>query len=295
MRIGVDIGGTKIEAVALDADGAELARPRVSTPQGDYEATLDAVVELVRRLEGAHGPGSVGVGHPGSASPRTGLLRNANSVVLNGRPLGDDLSRRLDREVRLANDADCLALSEAHDGASAGAASSFMVIIGTGVGGGLIVDHQLVRGHNHIAGEWGHNPLPWPGDADLPLRACWCGRHGCLERYLSGGALAEDAGAADGTEVARLAGQGEPQAVAALDRYVGRLARGLATVVNLVDPDVIVLGGGVSGLDALYERVPGQLQEWVFADAIDTPVVRAHHGDSSGVFGAARLWPAPGT
>ena len=315
MRLGVDLGGTKIEAVVLDDSGAERCRRRVPTPRGDYAATLDAIAALVEAAERAAGPcRSVGVGIPGSISPHTGLVRNANSTWLNGRPLAGDLARALGRDVRVANDANCFALSEAADGAAAGLAVVFGVILGTGVGGGIVVDGRVLEGANGIAGEWGHNPLPAPFlVGELPGPRCWCGRHGCIEAWLSGPALAAGAapsgtgaaaGAAAGAGAAAAGAEsvvvdaartvaamraGEPRAVDAFERYCDRLARSLAGVVNLLDPDAIVLGGGLSNVDELYVEVPRRWSPLLFADRAHTPLLRNRHGDSSGVRGAARL------
>jgi len=293
IRIGVDFGGTKIEAAALDAEGRVRVCRRAASPP-DYEAALATVRELVGEVEREAGaPGaSVGVGGPGSPSPRDGRIRNANSTHLNGRPFQADLERALGRPVRLANDANCLALSEAADGAGAGAGVVFAVILGTGCGGGLVVDGALVEGRNGVAGEWGHSPLPWPRDDEHPGPACWCGRRGCLELWVSGPGLDRDHGAGlTAQAVAQAAAVGDPQAGAALDRYLDRLGRGLAVVCDLLDPDVIVLGGGMSNVEALYERLPAAIAPHVFSDVFTTPVRRAMHGDSSGVRGAARLWP----
>ena len=298
MRIGIDLGGTKIEIVALGDGGEVLARRRVATPQGDYPATLAAVVGLVTAVEGELGRrGSVGVGMPGALSRRTGLVKNANSTCLIGKDLQGDLETLLGRPVRLANDANCFALSEAADGAAAGADVVFGVIIGTGVGGGIVVGGRVLEGPNAIAGEWGHNPLPLPAGVDLPLPACYCGRAGCVETYLSGPGLAADhrrmGGAAlSPAQIVAAATAGEPAATATLARYVDRLARALAGVINLLDPDVIVLGGGLSNIEALYREVPRRWGPHVFSDAVATRIVRAVHGDSSGVRGAAWLWPA---
>jgi fructokinase len=279
MRIGIDLGGTKIEGIALDDDGGALLRRRVPTPRGNYGDTVAAVTELVRTLESATGQrGTVGVGIPGALSRLTGRVKNANSTWLNDRPLQQDLEAALDRPLRLANDANCFALSEAVDGAGRGARVVFGVILGTGVGGGIVVDGQVLDGPNAIAGEWGHNPLPLPAAVDLPLRACYCGRAGCIETYLCGPALERDGGAAD--EVA-------------LARYEARLARALAGVINLLDPEVIVLGGGVSNLDRLYATVPRLWSAHVFSDQVSTRLARHAHGDSSGVRGAAWLWGGP--
>ena len=305
MRIGIDLGGTKIEGIALDGS-REAARLRVDTPRGDYDATVDAVGGLVRTLEargrdalrrpeGARAP--VGVGIPGTLSPATGLVKNANSTWLIGRPLLADLERRLDRAVRIANDANCFAVSEAADGAAADAEVVFAAIVGTGTGAGIVVRGELLVGPNAIAGEWGHNPLPWPGGDERPGPECYCGRRGCLETFLSGPGLqadyARDAGARrTPAEIVALASAGDPRAAAALDRYEDRLARGLASVINVLDPDVIVLGGGMSNIDRLYARVPRLWGRFVFSDTVATRLVKARHGDASGVRGAAWLWPA---
>jgi fructokinase len=273
VRIGVDLGGTKIEAIALGPGGVELGRHRIPTPVGDYAGTVRAIAALVERLEAGTGRrGSVGVGIPGTISPATGLVKNANSVCLIGRPLDRDLAEALGRPVRLANDANCFALSEATDGAAAGARVVFGAILGTGVGGGIVVNGKVIVGANAIAGEWGHNPMP--GEESVRPR-CYCGRHGCIETFLSGPALAADGGAGD---------------EAALARYERRLARALAQVINILDPDVVVLGGGVSNLDRLYDRVPRLWGEWVFSDHVATRLIKNRHGDSSGVRGAAWLW-----
>ncbi|MCC7178354.1 MAG: ROK family protein [Acidobacteria bacterium] len=296
MKIGVDLGGTKIEAVALAGDGRELGRVRVATPRRDYDGTLDAIADLVRRLEQAHGgPASVGVGIPGAISPATGLVKNANSTWLIGRAFDHDLADRLQRPVRMANDANCFALSEATDGAGAGASVVFGVIIGTGVGGGIVVNGRLVEGAHRIAGEWGHNPLPWPRDEERPGPPCYCGRHGCIETFLSGPALAREFAEATGRAlgadaIASAAASGDRDASAALERYMDRMARALATVINLLDPDVIVLGGGLSNVGALYAAVPPRWLPHVFSDEVHTRLVRARYGDSSGVRGAAWLW-----
>lgn len=297
LRIGIDLGGTKIEGVALGEAGRILARLRVPTPQGDYAATLAAVAGLVERIERETGRrGTVGVGMPGAPSRVTGLIKNANSTCLIGRPLQGDLEALLGREVRLANDANCFALSEAVDGAARGAAVVFGVILGTGVGGGIVVNGRVLEGANAIAGEWGHNPLPRPAGDDLPPPACYCGRAGCIETYLSGPGLALDharQGGAPLSPEAIVAGAaaGDPACEASLQRYERRLARALAGVINLLDPDVIVLGGGLSNLPRLYERVPALWGAEVFSDHVATRLARACHGDSSGVRGAAWLWP----
>ena len=297
LRIGIDLGGTKIAGVVLDVAGAEVCRERIPTPQGDYRRTLQVLAGLVSRLEDRAGrPCSVGIGMPGSASRATGLIKNSNSVCLNGQPMHRDLEALLQRPVRFANDADCFALSEATDGAAAGAAVVFGVIIGTGTGGGLVVNQQLVSGPNGISGEWGHNPLPWPQPEELPGPACYCGLHGCIETWLSGPGLARDHRAAHGVtmeavSVAECAELDDTRALATMQRYTNRLARALASVINIIDPDVIVLGGGVSNFKRLYEAVPSQWGEYVFSDRVDTRLVAAQHGDASGVRGAAWLWP----
>jgi len=296
MRIGLDLGGTKIEGVALGDDGAQLARRRVATPRHDYAATLEAMAGLVRDLEAATGRrGSVGVGMPGALSPATGLVKNANSTWLIGQPLDRDLSGLLGRRVRFANDANCFALSEAVDGAAAGARVVFGVIVGTGTGGGVVVDRKVLTGPNAIAGEWGHNPLPWPREGEWPGPPCYCGKTGCVETFLSGPGLARDFRQATGEdvearEVVARAQRGDAAATAALERYEERMARALAVVLNIVDPDVVVLGGGMSQILRLYESVPRHWQEWVFSDRVDTVLRPPVHGDSSGVRGAAWLW-----
>lgn len=299
MRIGVDLGGTKIEIAALAANGNELIRRRVPTPSGDYEKTIAAVAELVCAVEGELGAcGSVGIGTPGALAGN-GLLRNSNSVVLNGKPLQRDLEGALRREIRVANDANCFTLSEAVDGAAANARVVFGAILGTGVGGGITIDARIVAGHNNIAGEWGHNPLPWPREEELPGPACYCGKRGCLETFLSGPGLADDLrthgggkanAAVSAAVIAAAAARGDEAAAAALARYEDRLARGLAHVVNLLDPDVIVLGGGLSNVARLYQSVPPLVTRYAICAAIDVRLVPAKHGDSSGVRGAARLW-----
>jgi fructokinase len=305
MRIGIDLGGTKIEGVALAGDGRDLARIRVGTPRGDYEATVAAIASVVDDVERtaiavapdeAAARASIGVGIPGCISPATGLVKNANSTWLIGHPLDKDLEDRLGRPIRIANDANCFALSEAVDGAAAGARVTFGVIIGTGTGGGIVVDGVVIEGANRIAGEWGHNPLPWPEPDERPGEPCYCGRAGCTETWLSGPALARDFERATGGKLGAeaivvRARAGDPDAAAALDRYHSRMARALATVINMVDPDVIVLGGGLSGIDSLYTAVPRLWPRFVFSDRVQTRLVRARHGDASGVRGAAMLWP----
>jgi len=304
MRIGIDLGGSKIEGLVLDWDGREKARKRVATPAGDYGATVRAVADLVAELAaetGAPASAPVGMGIPGTVSPATGLVKNANSTCLIGRPLDKDLAAVLSRPLRLANDADCFAASEAADGAGAGHAVVFGVILGTGVGGGIAVDGRPLTGPNAIAGEWGHNPLPWPqlldGRDERPGAECYCGLRGCIETFLSGPGLARDYEAASGRALAPEAiaeAAGDADAEAALRRYAHRLARALASVINMLDPDVIVLGGGLSNLDRLYEDVPALWSPWIFSDECTTPLVKNRHGDSSGVRGAAWLWPADG-
>jgi fructokinase len=296
VRIGIDLGGTKTELVVLDRSGGERYRERVATPRS-YAGTLDALAGLIASAEracGARGP--VGIGIPGAVSPATGRIKNANSVWLIGEDLVGDLSRRVGRPVRASNDANCFALSEAVDGAAGGAEIVFGVILGTGVGGGIVIRGRVIEGASWIAGEWGHNPLPWPRDDERPGRECWCGKRGCIETFCSGPALAADyrgaTGAArTGPEIGAAAAAGEPAAIAAVERYADRLARALATVINVLDPGVIVLGGGVSGLPGLPERVAAALPAWVFTDQVAARVVRARWGDASGVRGAAWLWP----
>ena len=298
MRIGVDVGGTKIEAIAIDDAGQERARRRVATPAGDYHGTVAAIRALVLAVEAALGARArVGVGTPGAVSRSTGLIKNANSTHLNGRPFVADLAAALEREVRVDNDANCFALSEASDGAGAGHRLVFGVILGTGVGGGIVQDGRVWVGPNAIAGEWGHNELPARGEPGLPDTACYCGRRRCIETYLSGPGLARDHAAAggaalDAAQVIALARRGDAAAAATLERYAERLARALAGVVNVLDPDVVVLGGGLSNVDELYGRLAALLPRHVFSDTCSTPVLRNRHGDSSGVRGAAWLWPA---
>src|SRR5262245_27945053 len=295
MRIGVDFGGTKIEAIAIDRQGVARVRRRIETPREDYDASVRSVAALVAAVERETGErGTVGVGIPGAISPATGVVKNANSTWLIGRPLHLDLERAIGRPVRVANDANCFALSEAADGAAAGAAVVFGVILGTGVGGGVVVDGRVLAGANAIAGEWGHNALPWPDEHEWPGPPCYCGRRGCIEVFLCGKGLQMAYGAADPPEaraIADAAAAGDTRASDALAIYVRRLAKALATVVNVLDPDVIVLGGGLSNIDALYAKVPEEWTRWVFSDRVDTRLVRARYGDSSGVRGAAWLWP----
>lgn len=296
IRIGVDFGGTKIEAAALDEAGNFLVRQRVPNP-GDYETAIRTVGTLIAAVEREAGAeGSIGIGVPGSISPRTGLMRNANSTYLNGRTFREDLQAALDRPVRMANDANCLALSEVVDGAAAGARSAFAIIIGTGCGGGLVIDGKLVEGANGIGGEWGHMPLPWPNGAEIPGTSCWCGQGNCLETWVSGTGFKRDFAditgrALEGEAIIEAARAGDAHAAAALDRYIDRLARGIAVICNIVDPEVFVLGGGLSNVAELYERLPAVTRPYVFCDSWEARIVPARWGDSSGVRGAARLWP----
>lgn len=301
MRIGIDVGGTKIAAVLLDADGRVVWESRIATPRDDYDDTIAAIVRLVEQAEAAGGgAASVGIGIPGTVSPATGLIKNANSTWLNGRDLRRDLERRLDRPVRLANDANCLAMSEATDGAAAGAAIVFGVILGTGTGGGVAIGGRVLTGANAIAGEWGHNPLPWPRDDERPGPACYCGLHGCIETFLSGPGLAADYVRRGGMprpveDIVARAAADDVIAAAAIEIWINRLARSLATIVNVIDPDVIVVGGGLSRLNVIYTDVPARWGEWVFSDRVDTRIVPARYGDASGVRGAAWLWERPET
>jgi len=295
-RIGIDLGGTKTELIVLDAAGREQLRLRRATPAGDYAATLRLIGSLVAEAESSIGARTlVGLGTPGAISLQSGLMKNCNSTCLNGRPLQEDIQHLLGREVRIANDADCFALSEAVDGAGAGAAVVFGVILGTGVGGGIVIGGQLLQGANRIAGEWGHNPLPDPQADELPGPVCYCGRRGCVEAWLSGpGMSAEHRRATDemltAEAIAFRAAKGDAACVATLDRYARRLAKSLAQVINILDPDVIVLGGGVSNVGRLYDTVPCMWGEWVFSDDVRTRLLPNRHGDSSGVRGAAWLW-----
>ena len=293
-RIGIDLGGTKIEIAALDGGGEIRARERIATPTG-YGDALAAMAGLVRAMESRIGAQAcVGIGIPGAISPATGVVKNANSNPLNGHALHTDMSRLLGRAVRVENDANCFALSEAVDGAGAGYATVFGVILGTGCGGGLVVSGNLLTGRQHLTGEWGHMPLPWMTAAEYPGKKCWCGARGCLELFVSGPGLAADwdgEGARDASAIPARAAAGEASAIAALARHADRLGRGLAVLVTLLDPDVIVLGGGLSNMAHLYDQVPDIMRRHVFSDVCDTPILRAKHGDSSGVRGAAWLWP----
>ena len=290
-RLGIDVGGTKIEGVGLAPDGNELTRIRVPTPKGDYDGIVAAIVGLVTELEAACVPtfGQVGIGTPGAIDPARGTIKNSNSTALNGRNFLSDLVEAIGRPVAMANDADCFALSEARDGAAEGAGTVFGVILGTGVGGGVVVGGKPLSGPNAIAGEWGHNPLPWPTDDERPGPNCYCGLTGCIETFLSGPGFAASAGARSSREIIDAARAGEPQSMAALDLYCDRLARALATVINLLDPHVIVLGGGMSNVDEIYQQVPTKWAQYAFTQEVVTRLVKNRHGDSSGVRGAAWL------
>ncbi len=296
MRIGIDLGGTKIEGIVLDESGKTLARRRLPSPQGNYRATLDAIADVVLGLERETGGRcSVGIGIPGALSPTTGRIKNANSTWIIGEALDRDLAERLGRPIRLENDANCFALSEAVDGAGAGAGSLFGVILGTGVGGGLVVDGRLIGGRNAVSGEWGHNTLPWPDEAERQGPRCYCGKRGCIETFLSGPGLARDHQSASGQawpaeRIVASAAQGDSGCGATLARYEDRLSRALASVINLLDPEVIVLGGGLSGIARLYVALPRLLPAYVFGGEAETAVLPPRHGDSSGVRGAAWLW-----
>ncbi|HFG6003105.1 TPA: fructokinase [Salmonella enterica subsp. enterica serovar Corvallis] len=300
MRIGIDLGGTKTEVIALDDAGEQRFRHRLPTPREDYQQTIETIATLVDMAEQATGQtGSVGIGIPGSLSPYTGVVKNANSTWLNGQPFDSDVSRRLKREVRLANDANCLAVSEAVDGAAAGAQTVFAVIIGTGCGAGVALNGRAHIGGNGTAGEWGHNPLPWMDDDELRYREeipCYCGKQGCIETFISGTGFATDyqrlsGKALKGDEIIHLVDVQDAVAELALSRYELRLAKALSHVVNILDPDVIVLGGGMSNVERLYKTVPSLMKSFVFGGECETPVRKARHGDSSGVRGAAWLWP----
>ena len=296
-QIGIDFGGTKIEAAVLDKDGAFLTRQRVATPD-NYDAALKTVVDLVAQVERETGKArSIGIGVPGSISPRTGVMRNANTTYLNGSSFQKDLEQALGRAIRLDNDANCLALSEVKDGAAAGARVTFAIIIGTGCGGGVVVDGKLISGANGIAGEWGHIPLPWAHDEELQAPECWCGLFGCLEKWISGTGFRDDyqrrsGQRPKGDEIVALARNGDAAAQAALDAYVDRLGRGMAVIANILDPDCFVLGGGMSNVTELYDRLKPVIDRYTFSDAWDAKIVPAKWGDSSGVRGAAHLWPA---
>jgi fructokinase len=296
IKIGIDLGGTKIEGIALSADGDELFRERVPTPADAYQAILQSICDLVNDIEATlHQRGTIGIGTPGAISPASGLLKNSNTVCMNGRPVYEDLQRLLGRDVRIANDANCLALSEAIDGAAAGADVVFGVIVGTGTGAGVVVKTHVLEGPNAIAGEWGHNPLPWPQDDERPGPLCYCGKQGCIETWLSGPGLSRDyldsSGLAlDAKQIVELAATGNDVAESCLLRYEDRMARSLAHVINILDPDVIVLGGGMGNIERLYTNVPDLWGQYVFSDRVDTRLVPPQFGDSSGVRGAAWLW-----
>lgn len=302
MRLGVDLGGTKLEIVALDDAGAELFRHRIDTPRGTYRGIVDGLVGIVREAEsrlatmGHAGPHSVGIGIPGAISPRTGLAMNANSTEINGQPLQQDLEAALQREIRLANDANCLAVSEAVDGAAAGAKVVFAAILGTGCGAGVAINGAAWEGPHRIGGEWGHNPLPWPTAEELAVaETCWCGKPSCLETWVSGTGFQNDfrrvtGRALKGREIIAAMEAGDAEAAASFDRYISRLARALAHMANILDPEVIVLGGGMSRVRHIYDRLPAEIERWVFSDHFRTPIRPALHGDSSGVRGAAWLW-----
>jgi fructokinase len=297
MRIGIDLGGTKIEGVAFHKDGHELVRHRVPTPKGRYDDTIIAIRDLVAKLETTAGKtGTVGIGMPGAISHATGRVKNSNSTCLNHMPFGEDVEAALKRKVRLANDADCFALSEATDGAAAGAPTVFGAILGTGVGGGIVINGQLISGPNAIAGEWGHNPLPRILPDEFPGRRCYCGKEGCIESWCSGPAFEAEYEASEkekltAQEIVAAASNGHRPAKAALRRYADRLARALSHVINLIDPHVIVLGGGMSNVEALYNEIPARWGSYVFSDHVATRLQRNKHGDASGVRGAAWLWP----
>lgn len=296
MRIGIDLGGSKIEVIALDHGGQELIRKRIDSPQDSYRHTLTAIRDLVLEVETITGQtGTVGIGIPGATSKHTGLVKNANSIWLIGQPLKEDLQTILEREIRIANDANCFVLSEATDGAGQGENVVFGIIVGTGTGGGLCVNGQIIEGVNAIAGEWGHNPLPWPNTDELPGRECYCGKRGCIETWLSGPGMAADYQAQGGgiktaKEIVVLAGRGDVLAEATLQDYEDRMARAIASIINVLDPDVIVLGGGMSNVERLYENVCSRWGQYVFSDSVNTRLLAPRHGDSSGVRGAAWLW-----
>lgn len=296
MRIGIDLGGTKIEGIALSDAGDELYRLRIDTPQGDYPGTLRAIGQLIQSIENETGKqGSIGIGTPGAISPATGLMKNSNSVCMNGQPVFEDLTKLLAREIKITNDANCFALSEATDGAGRGAPVVFGVIVGTGTGAGIVIDGKVLTGPNAIAGEWGHNPLPWPRDMELPGPECYCGKYGCIETWLSGPGIRHDHELhydvlLEPQEIESRAISGEKEAEETLRRYEDRMARSLAHVINIIDPDVIVLGGGMGNIQSLYDNVPKRWDEYVFSDHVTTKLLRPVHGDSSGVRGAAWLW-----
>lgn len=297
MRIGIDLGGTKIEGVVLDSAGNEVVRERIDSPQGCYAKTLDAIAGLVERIDPEPGKLTpVGLGIPGTVSPATGLVKNANSTWLIGHPIDTDLAAQLGRPVRVANDANCFAISEATDGAGQSATTVFGVILGTGVGGGLVVNGEVITGANAVCGEWGHTPLPWMTAGEYPGAACYCGRQGCIETFVSGpafeSAFVRQTGQSwNAAQIAEAARAGDRDADIALDRFEDQLARALTVLINVIDPDVIVLGGGLSNIAQLYENLPAKVAHYAFSDAVHTPIVQAVHGDSGGVRGAAWLWP----
>jgi len=296
MRIGIDLGGTKIEAIALNDKGDELIRQRVATPSNDYQKILHTIADLINTVEQTlNQQGTIGIGTPGALSPVTGLLRNSNSVCMNGKPVKQDLEKLLQRDIRMANDANCFALSEAIDGAAAGETVVFGVIVGTGTGAGVVVNGKVLTGPNAIAGEWGHNPLPWPTDDERPGPDCYCGKQGCVETFLSGPGMAKDylqhtGKKLNAKDIVIKAEQGNEQAESCLQRYEDRMARSLSHVINILDPDVIVLGGGMSNIKRLYKNVPEKWKQYVFSDHVSTRLVAPQYGDSSGVRGAAWLW-----
>jgi len=299
MLIGIDLGGTKIEAIALSKEGLELTRKRIATPQGDYKAGLMAICQLVAEIEHNLGQrGTVGLGIPGAISPSTGLVKNANSTWLNGQKFDTDLAQHLQRDVRVANDANCFAISEAIDGAGKNSDTIFAVILGTGCGGGIVINKKVMTGRHLISGEWGHNPLPWPSPDDLPGKRCYCGKQGCIETYVSGTGIAAEHYKRTGNKsklediMSQMRLGGSPEK-ATYDQFIERLGRGLASVINILDPHVIVLGGGVSNIPEIYQDLPKKISPWVFSDVFNTPIKRAEHGDSSGVRGAAWLWREP--
>ncbi|MDH5190169.1 MAG: ROK family protein [Gammaproteobacteria bacterium] len=296
IRLGIDLGGTKIEIIALDEQGKEILRERTSTPQLDYPATLETIKNLIIESEKSLGTqGSIGIGMPGALSVATGLVKNSNSVALNGKPLKEDLEKSLGREIRVTNDANCFALSEATDGAGKNAPVVFGIIVGTGTGGGIVINRKVLVGPNAIAGEWGHNPLPWPQQDELPGRDCYCGKKGCIETFLSGPGMAADHLQVSGNkltapEIVQLAEQGDTACEQTLQRYEDRMARATASVINIIDPDAIILGGGMSNIKRLYHNVPELWKKYVFSDRVDTRLLPPVYGDSSGVRGAAWLW-----
>jgi fructokinase len=297
MRIGIDLGGTKIEGIALSDEGEELYRHRIPTPQGDYKGTLQSIHQLVQQIETTvDDRGNIGICTPGSLSPSTGLLRNSNSVCMNGEPVLADLQELLQREVRIENDANCFALSEATDGAAKNAAVVFGVIIGTGTGAGVVIDKKILLGANAIAGEWGHNPLPWPEDSELPGSECYCGKLGCIETWLSGPGIVRDHELynnefIDAETLDNRTRFGDEEAIETMQRYEDRMARSLAHIINVLDPDAIVLGGGMGNIKRLYKNVPAIWGQYIFSDKVVTQLLPPLHGDSSGVRGAAWLWP----